>query len=52
MPHEVCTSLILYCGYNILNPCPVQNIKNNDLELVVELSKLYIMVNGEALKLQ
>jgi len=31
---------------------PNENIKNNDLELVVELSKLYIMVNGEALKLQ
>ena len=33
----MCTSLILYCGYNLLNPCPVQIIKNNDLEELQEL---------------
>ena len=27
----------LYCGYNLLNPCPVQIIKNNDLEELQEL---------------
>jgi len=42
----------LYCGYNLLNPCPVQIIKNNDLQLVLELLELYIMVNREALMLQ
>jgi len=42
----------LYCGYNLLHPCPVQIIKNNDLQLVLELLELYIMVNREALMLQ
>ncbi|KAG2582136.1 hypothetical protein PVAP13_6KG089235 [Panicum virgatum] len=42
----------LYCGYNLLNPCRVQIIKNNDLQLVLELLELYIMVNREALMLQ
>ena len=37
MPYEVRTLLIVYCGYNLLNPCPVQNIKNNDLEELQEL---------------
>jgi len=37
MPYEVRTLLIVYCGYNLLNPCPVQIIKNNDLEELQEL---------------